>query len=219
MTPMTDAPKPDTPQETRAAEAAAIRRRWITLGEMLAVLAVAISALTLYLNWADKSDERAEKAAESRKMSARAAKLVLDAKADGDDRLLLTPTAPDQIIQSQSLRFPGALGLAPVATTGEPRIEARWFADALKKAREKAKLPDNSVGDERLPVEITTRFVVNGEPFSDTALYDIGYGIAGKWFAGHSLTLRGLSLVARGASDNPQARLDARWAAATKPRP
>ncbi|KAK0338546.1 hypothetical protein LTR94_038208, partial [Friedmanniomyces endolithicus] len=71
-------------KEERAAEAAAIRRRWITLGEVLAVLAVSISALTLYLNWADKKDERADKAAEraaeSRKASSRAAILILNAE-------------------------------------------------------------------------------------------------------------------------------------------
>jgi hypothetical protein len=34
--------------EQRTAEAAAIRRRWITLGEALAVIAVVISGLTLF---------------------------------------------------------------------------------------------------------------------------------------------------------------------------
>lgn len=209
---------PETPKEARAAEAAAIRRRWITLGEMLTVLAVGISALTLYLNWSEKQEERADKASESRQASARSVKLVLNARADGSDRLLLSPAAPEQIVQSQTILFPKALGLAPVPTTGEARIEAGWFADALKKAREKAKLPDDSVGDEQLPVEITTRFVVNGEAHVDTALYDIGYGIAGKWLAGHRVTLRGLSLVARGAVGDPQERVDARWAKAVKAR-
>ena len=211
---MNDAPEtPETPKEARAAEAAAIRRRWISLGEMLAVLAVGISALTLYLNWSDKQDERADKASESRKASARASKLVLNAKADGDDRLLLVPAAPDQIVQGQTIVFPGALGVAPVSTTGEPRIEAHWFEDALKKAREKAKLPDDSVGDEKLPVVITTRFVVNGDAREDSAVYDIGYGMAGRWLAGHDVTLRGLSLVTRDVGKVPVARIDARWSA------
>ncbi len=206
---MSDAP--DTPQEARAQEAAAIRRRWISLGEMLAVLAVGISALTLYLNWSDKRDARADKASESRQASARSAKLVLEAKADGDDRLVLKPAAPDQIVQSQTLIFPAALGVAPVSTTGEPRIEADWFDNALKKARAKAKLPDNSVGDEKLPVVITTRFVVNGEAREDSAIYDIGYGIAGRWLSGHDVTLRGLSLVTRNVGKAPVAAIDTRW--------
>lgn len=208
---MTDTP--DTPTEQRAAEAAAIRRRWITLGEMLALLAVSISGLTLYLNWSDKQDERAEKAIASRQASVRAAKLVLNARADGDDRLLLTPAAADQIVQSQTFLFPTALDIAPVSTTGEARIEARWFDNALKRARDKAKLPDNSVGDERLPVFVTTRFVVNGEAREDRAIYDIGYGISGRWLSGHDVTLRGLSLVTRETGKSPATRVDARWAA------
>ncbi|KFL47043.1 hypothetical protein IL54_2465 [Sphingobium sp. ba1] len=208
---MTDTP--DTPTEQRAAEAAAIRRRWITLGEMLALLAVSISGLTLYLNWSDKQDERAEKAIASRQASVRAAKLILNARADGDDRLLLTPAAADQIVQSQTFLFPTALNIAAVSTTGEARIEARWFDNALKRARDKDKLPDNSVGDEKLPVFITTRFVVNGEAREDRAIYDIGYGISGRWLSGHDVTLRGLSLVTREMGQSPATRVDARWAA------
>lgn len=213
MTDTHEDPSPNAPKEARAAEAAAIRRRWITLGEMLALLAVSISGLTLYLNWSNKQDERAEKAIESRRASARAAKLILNARADSDDRLILTPAATDQIVQSQTFLFPAALGIAPVSTTGEPRIEARWFENALKRARDKAKLPDNSVGDEQLPVFITTRFVVNGEAREDRAIYDIGYGISGRWLSGHDVTLRGLSLVTRETGTSPAARVDARWAA------
>lgn len=211
---------PETPKETRAAEAAAIRRRWITLGEVLAVLAVSISALTLYLNWADKKDERADKAAEraaeSRKASSRAAALVLNADSVKDDQIALKPNDPDQVIQSQTILFPRALGIAPVDTTGDPRIEAGWFDSALKKARAKAKLPDDSVGDERLPVVITTRFVVSGDAHENVALYDIGYGIKGGWIAGHSLSLRGLSRVETVSSDKAQATVDTRWARLTK---
>ncbi|KQN04894.1 hypothetical protein ASE85_07885 [Sphingobium sp. Leaf26] len=213
---------PETPKETRAAEAAAIRRRWITLGEVLAVLAVSISALTLYLNWADKKDERADKAAEraaeSRKANSRAAALVLNADSVKDDRIALRPTDPDQVIQSQTILFPRALGIAPVDTTGDPRIEAGWFDGALKKARAKAKLPDDSVGDERLPVVITTRFVVAGDAHDNVALYDIGYGIAGRWIAGHSLALRGISRVESVQVSSAQARVDARWARLTQAR-
>ena len=214
-------PRPETPKEAakevRAAEAAAIRRRWITLGEVLAVLAVSISALTLYLNWADRKDERADKAAQSRKASSRAAILVLNADTVKHDRITLKTTDPDQVVQSQTILFPHALDIAAVDTTGDPRIEAGWFEGALKKARAKAKLPDDSVGDERLPVAITTRFVVGGDAHENVALYDIGYGIAGRWIAGHSLSLRGLSRVATLKDAGAQAAVDARWARLTKP--
>ena len=200
-------------------EAAAIRRRWITLGESVAVVAVLISAVTLYLNWADKREERAEKAGESRKASARAATLVLRAGSVKDDRITLTASDPAQIIQSQTIRFPAALALAPVDTSGDARIEAGWFDDALKKARAKAKLPDDSVGDERLPVAITTRFTAGGDAHESTAIYDIGYGIKGGWITGHSLTLRGVARVERISASGAQAAVDARWARLTAKRP
>jgi hypothetical protein len=44
------------------------------------------------------------------------------------------------------------------------------------------------------------------------AIYDVGYTISGRWLSGHSVTLRGLSLVARVKSAKAQAVLDARWA-------
>lgn len=206
-------------QETRAAEAAAIRRRWITLGEGVAVLAVLISALTLYLNWADKRDERAEKAAENRKASSRTAALVLTAQSVRKDRIALAPADPAQVIQGVTIAFPAALGLSPVDTSGDARIEADWFAAALKKARDAAKLPDNSVGDEKLPVAITTRFTVGGDAHESVALYDIGYGVEGGWIAGHSLTLRGLSRVQALSADGARAAIDARWARLARARP
>lgn len=206
-------PKPDSAAkaEARAAEAAAIRRRWITLGEVLAVIAVIISGLTLWNNWSQRSDSEAARHAETRQASARAATLVLTAATADQRELALRPAADGQSVQSQHIAFPTALGAAPAETTGEPRIEAAWFERALKKARNQAGLPDDSRGDERLPVVITTRFLVDSEAHEDVALYDIGYTISGRWLSGHSVTLRGLSLVARVKADEAQARLDARW--------
>jgi hypothetical protein len=195
------------------AEKAAIRRRWITLGEVLAVLAVVISGLTLWNNWSERSESAADKAAEARQASVKAATLVLTAEPDEDDVLALKPAATEQSVQSQTVAFPSALGVAPAGTTGEPRIEAAWFEKALEKARDKAGLPDDSRGDERLPVAITTRFLVDGKAHEDVAIYDVGYTISGHWLSGHSVKLRGLSLVSRVKSGGAQAALDKRWTA------
>lgn len=214
-----DQPTPDLPPQTpaeakaeeRAAESAAIRRRWITLGEVLAVIAVVISALTLWNSWSERSDTRAEQSADARRASARAATLVLVTADAGKHSLALKPAASGQSVQSQKLLFPTALDVAPAQTNGEPRIEAGWFEQALKKAREAAHLPDDSRGDERLPVAIVTRFLVDGDPHDDVAIYDIGYTISGRLLGGHSLSLRGLSLVARVKEGAAQAKVDARW--------
>jgi hypothetical protein len=200
--------------ESRAkdrAEAAKVRRRWITLGEVLGVAAVLISGLTLWNNWNDRRETKAEKAATEQRASAKVAKLVLVAADGGKQTLALKPAASEQSVQSQSILFPTALGVSPAATTGEPRIEGGWFEHALIKAREAAGLPDNSRGDERLPVVIVTQYLADGDPHEDVALYDVGYTISGKFLGGHSVTLRGISLVAKVKRDHAQARLDARW--------
>ena len=198
--------------EARAAEAAAIRRRWITLGEILAVVAVLISALTLWLNWSEQRGSEAEKAAESTHRAVRTATLTLRAERAGKGaRLELRPASQDQSVQEQMIRFPAALGVDSVETNGEPRIEGRWFDRKLKKAREKAGLPDDSRGDERLPVLIETRFLADGEAHRDVALYDIGYTIKGGLLGGHEVTLRGLSLVRRVTEQGSAVALDQRW--------
>jgi hypothetical protein len=198
--------------QAQAAQAAAVRRRWITLAEVLTVIAVSISGLTLWNSWSERRDAETSKRVESQQASSRAATMVLTATSSSKATLLLKPTAEEQAVQSQTIAFPAPLGLAPAQTTGEPRIEATWFESALEKARDKAGLPDDSRGDERLPVAITTRFLVDGKPYQDVAIYDVGYTIAGHWLSGHTVTLRGLSLVSRLKSADAQARLDARWA-------
>lgn len=202
----------DTRAEARAVEAAAIRRRWITLGEVLAVIAVTISGLTLWNSWSERSETKAAKQAEAQQSSTKAATLVLVTEDGGKRTLALRPASADQTVQSQKLLLPAALKLTPVETTGEPRIEAKWFENALVKAREAAHLPDNSRGDERLPVAIVTRFLSNGVPHDDVALYDIGYTVSGRFLGGHSVTLRGLSLVTHAKAAEAQSRLDQRWA-------
>jgi hypothetical protein len=204
--------KHDTQHKARhEAEAAAIRRRWINLGELLAVIAVIISGLTLWNSWSERHDNEAKSAAESQHATTRAGTLTLIASTGGHE-LLLKPASADQSIQGQTLVFPKALGVAPAETTGEPRIEASWFEHALKAARGAAGLPGDSRGDERLPVAITTRFLVDGEAREEVALYDIGYTISdGGLFGGHTVTLRGLSLVSRVKASGAQAALDARW--------
>ncbi|MET0240631.1 MAG: hypothetical protein ABW184_12125 [Sphingobium sp.] len=212
--PLPDSEKPDKPgakAEARAVEAAAIRRRWITLGEVLAVIAVLISGLTLWNSWSERSDSEVAKTTEAKRASTRAATLILTTAEADKRKLALKPAADSQSVQSQTIMFPTALGAAPAETTGEPRIEAEWFEAALKKARDKANMPDDSRGDERLPVVIATRFLVDGEAHEDVALYDIGYTISGRMFSGHSVTLRGLSLVSRLKSAGAQTKLDARW--------
>ncbi len=120
------------------------------------------------------------------------------------------PAVAGQVVQSQFIRFPTALGVVPAQTTGDPRLEAAWFADGLKKARRSAGQGDDSLGDERLPIAIETRYLADGVIRTDRAIYDVGYTISGQFLGGSRVTLRGLALVERPAGDLA-AVLDKRW--------
>jgi len=61
---------------------------------------------------------------------------VLHATPGHDGNMLaLAPRADSQSIQSQTIIFPTVLGLDPVETTGDARIEKSWFENALVSAR------------------------------------------------------------------------------------
>jgi hypothetical protein len=189
-------------------EAAAIRRRWITLGEVLAVVGVLISGLALWNSWSERSAAEADRAAQKARQADESRNLLLKSSGGGK-RLALTAHDPDQAIQSQTLLFPSPFGLGAFETA-EPRIEAEWVKRATRKAQEK----DGKVrGDARMPVAITTRFVADGRAFADTALYYIGYQESdGGLFGGGDVKLKGLSLIGRTDPEQAQKRLDAIWA-------
>lgn len=200
----------DLPSE--AVEAARTRRRWINLAEILAVIAVLISGLTLWNSYKERTSEEAEKAAAKEEASAEAQRLLLRGTPDRDgERLALAPADAAQAIQSQTIAFPAALGAASVDTVIEPRIEAQWFERPLLRGRAG---DAETRGDERVPVAVTTVFVVGGRTHRDTAIYDIGYRIdEGGLIGGSRLRLRGLSRVESVTAGQAQARLDAIWRA------
>lgn len=211
-----------TPEERR--EAAAIRRRWITLGEILAVAAVLISGLTFWNSYsertateAERANAEAKQAAEERKEAALSQRIVLRAEARNEGRsLALSALDPGQAIQNLGIAFPSALEAGGVEAVIEPRIEARWIEDAARAARRAEGKSGNEAGDRRLPVAITTRFVSGGETFSDTTLYDIGYKVDSSLLGGTEVELRGLSHIERARASDARARLDAIWTSRRK---
>jgi hypothetical protein len=202
-------PERKTPAD--AAEAAAIRRRWITLGELVAVLAVAISGLTLWNSYSERTSAEAEREAAKKQAATKAAKLVLRAKrTDNGNQLLLAAADESSIIQRQTFLFPSDLGIDAVETVVEPRIEAGWIERGVKRAlrgREEA-----GSGDRLLPVVISTRFTNGGTTYNCNAIYDIGYEMEeGGFLAGRDVRLRGLSQVQPVLPGEAQQRLDRLW--------
>ncbi|MFZ5705045.1 MAG: hypothetical protein ACOY5R_07230 [Pseudomonadota bacterium] len=198
-------------EETSAAEARRRRLRWITLGEALGVAALVVSVLTLWNNYSERRHNEDEKAAQDRASSTKARILVLRAEVEKKgDRLALQPTG-EQVIQGQTIAFPKALGIDPVDST-DPRIEADWLSDGLRKARRDAGEDERPRGDARLPVAITTRFTVGGDVAEDVTLYDVGYAIEGGFLGDSEVRLRGLSMIGRTTASAAQKQLDEIWA-------
>ena len=151
---------PETPHERARRKS---RLRWITLGEAVAVAAVMISGLGLWMNYQDRQDSRAEKQAETARSTTHTP-FYLKAQANSaGSTLTLTPVSADDVIQGQTIRFPPSFGLSPVTTTSDARIDADWFASALKADRKKRELPDETQGDERVPVMIETDYLADGQ--------------------------------------------------------
>lgn len=199
--------------ETPREEAARIRRRWINLGELLAVAAVAISGLTLWLNWSERRDATVEQTKAQRRQTAQAASIALGGAADEDGRRLeIASLRADQSIQGQTIRFPAALSLGAIETTGDARIEADWIEKPLRRALKGAK--DGARGDRRLPVLITTRFWSAGEIRTAIGLYDVGYRLSGGGLLDdRDVRLTGLSYIGPATPAESAERLQKAWVA------
>jgi hypothetical protein len=194
-------------------EAARIRRRWLTLGEIIAVLALIISALTLWNSYRERTNAEAEHAHETAQSAKKAATLVLKATPDKDGRTLaLTPHSDEQAIQDQTIYFPTKLGVSAAQTSSDARIEKRWFDGALIDARKAAGV-EASLGDARMPVLIETHYLADGDPHIDRAIYEVGYVTSHSLIGGTDVHLRGLSRTGAAKSvDAGQKQIDAIWA-------
>jgi hypothetical protein len=187
-------------------DAAKARRRWLTLGETIAVLALVISAASF---WDAHQDRKIARATVEK--PAAATPLVLKASpADDGDSLSIIAAGNDRVIQTQTIVFPASLGLDPVDTVGNARIEAGWFADALRQASPEPRKPG------RMAIGIVTRYTDNGIERTDSALYDIGHGWRSRLLQSDMPRLEGITLVSRGGKDLA-ARVEARWRKANPP--
>ncbi len=187
----------DTPTE-----AAKQRRRWISIGETVGILALVISGISL---WDSHQDRMESRAAATRVAPAMVAPLVLKAAAENDGVLLaLTSPSADRVIQTQTIIFPTALDVTRTDTVGNPRIEVAWFANGLRKALGDDRKPG------RLPVGIITQYTDNGVERTDAAIYDIGHGWRSRLLQSDVPVLEGITLVSRPRQDL-QKSLDLRW--------
>lgn len=196
----------ETPAEK--AETRAIRRRWISIGEAVAVAGVVIAGLTFWTGYSERQDAAEEKQAERKaevaeKSAARHRVPIVTAAVDkGGIDMSAGEGCP---LQSTEIRFPAALGVEPRNTVVTHRIEADWIAGRLLKLTDGG--ADRREG--RLPVVIAATCNAEDGERSETATYDLLWRTEpGGLLSGREFRLRGL---VRRQSGGDQRRLDTLW--------
>ncbi len=180
------------------------RRRWITMGEIIGIAALVISALSYW----DAHQERVAPPTPPAVAPAKAKPLVLTGTLSAaHDRIDLHLASSDDVIQTQTIRFPAAVRADAVDTTGNARIEALWFESGLRTALRGAKL---HAGRHRLAVGIETVYVAGDATRTDRAVYDIGYTLHERLLRPDAVAIEGVSLVEH--TGDLQAAVDARFA-------
>ena len=199
-------------------EAAARKRRfrlWITLSEVVGVLALVISGLNFWESHHQRVVEARHQAALEQVHSAAHSAVVLSASVQGDGaRLFLQPMNPAQAVQSQRYLFPHTvLGHAMEVTAARPQIDLSWIADGLRAeiARQRkagAAAPD---GEGTLPVGVFTTYIEDGDTRTDPSLYRVGYSWRSQLLGGPKLALQGLSLERRAVHGDLRGAVEAAW--------
>lgn len=202
----------DRPQSAaERQDAAATRRRWVTLAELVAVLGVIIGGLTLWNSWSERRAAEAEKAAAATSDARDRARFEIKGSAASGGGSIVLARDERHAIEEATVAFPSALGIgAREALTDD--IQRDWLAKPLLKVTDGGE--DDQTG--RLPVLIAIRYSDGDATRTASGIYDIIWRTEGRVLRGRSLTLEGLRLRERGGG---QKRLDALWAREHPARP
>jgi hypothetical protein len=186
------------------------QRIWLTVGEVVAVLALVIAGL----NYWESHQQHAEQVRRDQAQTRAASVFVNVGEADKDGRFVsLHPLRPSQAIQSQRYRFPSEVLDHPMEITAEsPRIDADWIAGGVRRVLDDGHAV--GTGEARIPVIVETTYVEDGDTRTDVSLYQLGVSWKRAFLSGRQIRLTGLALSRRQIPGDPAQLLQARWAAA-----
>ena len=159
------------------------RRRWITLGEIIGVLALIVSALGVWIAWKSSSEDKPTRVVDQKS----SIPLALRGTVDGDGgTLTFVPADPSHALEGLTVTIKGS---SPIEVGSDGRLSASDVESALKDREKEAKDVTHSV-----PVRIDARYVEMGKDRRGGGNYVLRY----KWeggglFGGRSLHLVGLS--------------------------
>ena len=175
--------------------------RWLTLGEIVGVAALIIAALGYWDGHREHAEQEKAQQAQAAEAALKQTFLMTGSLNDAADVVRLTTANADQVIQTQTVWFPALVRGSSVETTGNPRLEAHWIEDGLRKAAGKAR-------QGRLPVGIETSYIQDGQTKTDRSIYDLGYSLHPRFLQSDRVQLEGLSLARRGVTGDLQAAAD-----------
>jgi hypothetical protein len=159
------------------------RRRLINLGELIALGALVVSALGVWIAW--KSNNRPAEEKPTRVIEQRQAiPLTLRGSADQDGRMLtINPVEPSHALESLAVTIDGK----SIDLGSDGKLAASDVESALKSK-------DENKGAHSLPVQIKAKYVEAGTDRSGGGRYVLRYRWeAGGLFGGRTLRLTGLS--------------------------
>jgi hypothetical protein len=159
------------------------RRRWINLGELIALAALIVSALGVWIAWKSSNEDKPTRVVEQRS----AVPLALRGIPSSDGRTLtVVPADPLHALESVTVTIKGS---PPIEIGSDGRLSAGDVESALSGRDKEAK--DVT---QRVPLRIDARYVESGADRRGGGAYVLRY----KWeggglFGGRSLRFVGLS--------------------------
>ena len=158
------------------------RRRLVSLGEIIALGALIVSALGLWITWKNNNQDKPTRIVEQRT----AIPLTLRAKAENDGGSLeISPVEPTHALESLTIAIEGT---TPIEVGSDGRLDADDVESALKKREAEPKGPHS------VPVRIDARYVEMGADRHGGGNYVLRYRWeGGGLFGGRSLRLTALN--------------------------
>jgi len=160
------------------------RRRWVTFGELIALAALIVSAVGVWISWKSSGNEKSTKVVVDQRQSI---PLTLRGKREDDgERLEISPVEPTHALESLTITLPGA---SPIEVGSDGVVDSSDVASALKGH-------DSDPKDRPLSVQarVETHYVEAGKEKRAAGIYTLRYmWKGGGLFGGRSLHFLSLS--------------------------
>ena len=159
------------------------RRKWINLGELIALAALIVSAVGVWIAWKSSQDNEPTRVVEQRS----AVPLALRGSLSSDGRTLtILPADPSHALESLKITIRGA---SPIDVGSDGRLSASDVESALSGHEKESKDVTHGV-----PIRVDARYVEMGKDRRGGGAYVLRY----KWEGGGLFGGRSLRLVSLG---------------------